>query len=225
MKIPYDVKRYEGFISQLETRVPVRGGLLLYGSSLLTNWGYDRSRAQLGAVRGLTVVNHGFGGATVDDALYYYHRLVRLYAPAAIVLRLGVNDVNAGLTADETFDLTLRVLTWLRLDFDRVPIAMISAFDYATCSEERRPHMSAYNALCARWASENENVAFLDLNEFVYEPGAGAYKGFRDIFVEDGLHLNDEGYALLSRWMKPRLARWLEEAGSIKAASSHDDEH
>ena len=107
------------------------GKVLLYGSSFFTNWGYDRSRDQLAAASGgaLQVVNHGFGGATVDELLYYYDRMVRPCAPAAAVLRPGLNDLARGLSAEETWFQTQRLLAWLKTDDPAIPVVVLSIFD------------------------------------------------------------------------------------------------
>ena len=70
------VHRFEDQIRAYE-KLPVETGkVLLYGSSFFAFWGYDRAKQQCrDATKGaLPVVNHGFGGATVEELLYYYHR-------------------------------------------------------------------------------------------------------------------------------------------------------
>ena len=58
--------RYEETIRGYEAYPVKTGKVLLYGSSFLRNWGYDRARAQWAQYGGLEVENHGFGGATID---------------------------------------------------------------------------------------------------------------------------------------------------------------
>ena len=45
------------------------------------------------------IVNHGFGTSSADDLLYYYDRMVRPYAPRALVLATMGNDVGFGYDA------------------------------------------------------------------------------------------------------------------------------
>ena len=67
-----DLHRYDATINDY-LPLPIRKGkVLLYGSSFFRVWGYERSRDQLlEATDGkLETVNHGFGGATIDELLY-----------------------------------------------------------------------------------------------------------------------------------------------------------
>jgi len=83
-----DLNRYGETVKNCLSK-PVRTGkVLLYGSSFFRVWGYERSLEQLLEASGgeLETVNHGFGGATVDELLYHYPRLVAPYAPKAMVI-------------------------------------------------------------------------------------------------------------------------------------------
>ena len=64
--------RFESTIQGYEQHPIETGKVLLYGSSFFRNWGFERAAKQWAQYGGLEVVNHGFGGATVDELLYYY---------------------------------------------------------------------------------------------------------------------------------------------------------
>ena len=198
--------RFESTIQGYEQYPVETGKVLLYGSSFFRNWGFERARKQWAQYSGLEVVNHGFGGATVDELLYYYHRMVLPYRPSAVVLRPGHNDLTRGLTPDEAWFLTERLITWLRTDWKDLPIVILQVFDtkkYA--NEERRCLNAQYNRLIRQFAEENSGIHVLDLDPFFHDEN-GALK---DIFLEDGLHLPDAGYEEMAAWLTPQVAAYL----------------
>ena len=46
----------------------------------------------------IPVVQHGFGGAKLNDVAHYAQRLVSNYQPRAVVVFAGTNDVHPGAT-------------------------------------------------------------------------------------------------------------------------------
>lgn len=200
--------RFESAIQNYEQYPVETGKVLLYGSSFLRNWGYDRAKEQWAAYGGLDVVNHGFGGATVDELLRYYHRMVLPYCPSAVVLRPGHNDLTRGLTPEETWFLTERLIAWLRTDWKDLPIVLIQVFDtkkYGTT--ERRQLNARYNDLMIRYAAENEGIYTVDLDPFFHHEDGS----LREIFVADGLHLTDAAYEEMARWLTPQVAALLKK--------------
>ena len=185
------------------------GKIMLYGSSFFTRWGYAQAKQQLAeATDGkLDVINHGFGGATVDELLYHYPRLVTPYNPSAVVIRSGYNDIHQKLTPEETVFLLRRLIGWLQTDNPNIRIFLLNIFDAKILTEETHAIFTHYNKLMADLAAETENVEILDINEFFYEKpeDIGDLSKLRDVFVEDGLHMTDEAYVEFAKFFAPRL--------------------
>lgn len=208
MAVKVDLHRYDDELKDLFSYPVDTGGILLYGSSFFHVWGHERAARQM-AAQGFDVVNHGFGGATAEELLFYHHRLVRPFAPSALILRGGINDLLNGYSLEQTIDLSERVLAWTRADFPEVRLGVIPAFDcpfLAVAShigrrtpfhEAMRTHLwSAYNEAMRAFCEADGNAAYLDITPFFYEnpDEIGTLQGFKDLFVEDGLHLTDAGY-------------------------------
>jgi len=180
------LNRYEDTIRACEALPAEPGKVLLYGSSFFTNWGYDRSRDQLAAASGgaLQVVNHGFGGATVDELLYYYDRMVRPCAPAAAVLRPGLNDLARGLSAEDAWFQTQRLLAWLKTDDPAIPVVVLSIFDTKCFADDPlAPAISLYIRLLAEGAGQFSHVSVLDLSPF-FHSADGRLRDFELIFAD-----------------------------------------
>lgn len=208
-----NLTRFEEKIQEYERYPLETGKILLYGSSFFGNWGYERAQRQLAGLGGETdaVVNHGFGGATADELLYYYPRMVRPYAPKMLVWRGGPNDIFSGLSPEEAFIITQRVFEWAKNDFPEIKIVILAIFDYRSQREEVQPAFAEYNRLCRRLAQSDSQTEYLDINDFFYENPAdiGTFQNFREVFVADGLHLTDAAYAEFAPYFKARLESWL----------------
>lgn len=207
MEYPVSEKRFEDQILALEARPRGSGGVLLYGSSFFANWGYDRARSQFAAASDgrLRVTNHGFGGAFVDELLYYYPRLVRPCCPDVVVLRPAYNDLANGIRAEDCLLLTKLLLGWLKMDFPDAKIVILKVFDTRAAGEAQYAEMVRYNAMADDLVGGN--VTALDINPFFYEnpEDIGKRENFRDVFLPDGLHLTDRGYEEMAAYLAQRL--------------------
>ena len=195
---------------------PVRTGkVLLYGSSFFAVWGYEKSRTQLLEATGgkLETVNHGFGGATVDELLYHYPRLVAPYAPKAMVIRAGYNELNRGQSPENAVYILERLLRWAIADFPEIRIMVFPVFDTRRASQELQEKINVYNALLRERIAPMEQVSLLDLNPFFYDDPAdiGTRQNFRDVFVSDGLHLQEKTYPEMAEFLGQRILRQLEK--------------
>lgn len=204
------IHRFEDQIQEYE-KLPVETGkVLLYGSSFFAFWGYERAKTQCAqAVNGaLQVVNHGFGGATVEELLYYYHRMVLPYAPCAIVFRTGFNDMPH-MCPEECMALTRRLFDWAKNDFPGVKLVAVKGFDNPSAVPENLAKLRQYNQMLDRLAEEDAQFTTVDLNPFFYQSNAdiGSCRNFRDVFREDGLHLTDKGYEELAKYLAPIIQK------------------
>ena len=210
-----DLHRFDATVQEYLS-LPVRTGkVLLYGSSFFRVWGYEPSLNQLLEATGgkLETVNHGFGGATVDELLYHYPRLVAPYAPKAMVIRAGYNELNRGQSPEEAVFLLERLLQWAIADFPEIRIMVFPVFDTRRASQELQEKINAYNALLEQRIAPMDRVSLLDLNPFFYEDPAdiGTRQNFRDVFVEDGLHLQEKAYPEMAAFLGTRILKVLEE--------------
>lgn len=213
MELKLDYLRFEDHIRQMETKPKTRGDILLYGSSFFTCWGADRCHQQLlHATDGkLSVTNHGFGGAVIDELLYFYPRLVQPYAPSAVVIRSGYNEINGGQSPRDSAFLLKRLVDWIHTDFPHIPVVLLKTFHCKRDSEALHEKMMEYNRHLDAIFSEADNVTVLDITPFFYEDPAviGDRAKLRDVFVADGLHLNDAGYAEMANYLGTLLLQIL----------------
>lgn len=204
---PVNLHRNDERVNYLKTLVPEKGGLLLYGSSFFTNWTDAKEEMKEASGGRYLVENRGFGGATVDDLLFHYARLVSPCEPKAVAFRVGPNDFGHGFTAQEAWNMAWRLAEFFRADYPGIKLIFLCAFDFKSLKPERYYLYEEFNALQKEYAEQTENAYYMDINEFFHESpeDAGTLENFRDIFVEDGLHLKKEIYKEFAAYFTKRL--------------------
>lgn len=213
--IHVDLTRFENKIKEYERYPKTEDGVLLYGSSFFANWQYERANTQMKKASNgsINVVNHGFGGATTDELLYYYNRMVLPYKPKAMIWRGGPNDIFNGLSPYEAWLISERVFEWAKIDFPNIRIGILCIFDYKSSALKDRPLFAEYDKYAQEYSEKNSHVSFIDINDFFYEKehDIGSFCNFRNIFVEDGLHLTDKAYEEFANYFCNKLYTLLPE--------------
>lgn len=204
---PVNLHRFDDTIAEMQTRENPQGKILLYGSSFFTNW-KEAKEQMLEASNGkYHVVNRGFGGATIDELLLFYRKLVVPNAPRAVLFRIGPNDIFNNFTLEETKHSALQLMEFLRADYPGIKLGILCVFEYPSTKEEFKAPFAALNAYFQEYAAQTEDVWYVDINEFFYETPAdvGTFENFRDIFRKDGLHLRPEIYREFAEYFTKKL--------------------
>lgn len=158
----------------------------------------------------LPALKHGFGGSKIKDSAYYLDRLVFPFAPRAVVLFAGTNDINeikaSTKTGEQVYGGFVEFVQALRQRNPDLPLYYISITPtrarWAVWKEAERA-----NELIAGYAAAQENVTFIDTTEaFLGADGTPD----KQLFKIDGLHPNKNGYRVWTSIIKPLL---MEELG------------
>lgn len=177
---------------------PPEGAILFVGSSTIRMW----SNLETSFPRH-TVINRGFGGSTMADALFYFDRLVKPYAPALIVLYEGDNDLAEGKTVNQVFAEYTNFLGRVEMDLPGTDVALV-AVKPSPSRASLMPAMAALNDRL-RALADGLHIRFVD----VYTPMLNASNQPRpELFLSDMLHMNSTGYALWQSIFTPVLDDW-----------------
>ena len=192
-------ERWERALSAFEaadrSTPPPQQGILFVGSSTIQRWDLAKS------FPGLTAINRGISGSELTDAVRYVDRLVMPYNPRLIVVYAGDNDIDNGRTSEQVaveFErFTRRV--WARLPQTRIVFIGLKP-SILRWSEVHRMRLT--NDLVRTFCSLDVRLAFVDVD--------GPMLGWderprKTLFVDDGLHLSPEGYALWNVLLRPFL--------------------
>lgn len=137
------------------------------------------------------IVNTGFGGSHTSDLLVYLDELVLRYTPHQVFIYEGDNDIEGRKKPREIIKTTEQVVKTIKETGSISSIVLISA----------KPSIARWR-LKGRYKRFNRKLKKLceldPLLQFanVWDPMLIGKKLNRELFIEDGLHMNAQGYAI-----------------------------
>ena len=169
--------------------------VLFVGSSSIRMWDTAKAFPEF------ATINRGFGGSQICDSVHFADVFVVKYLPRMIVFYAGDNDVNSGKSAEQVHvDFTAFVAN-VRKSLPKTPILFIS-IKPSIARWAKRDVMREANALIAADCEKDETLEYLDVWPAMLGDDGQPRK---DIFIEDGLHMNETGYKLWNDLMRPLL--------------------
>jgi lysophospholipase L1-like esterase len=174
---------------------PPTGGIVFIGSSSIRMWDLDHW------LPGLNAVNRGFGGSQMADSVRYADRILIPLKPKFVLVYAGDNDINAGKTPEVVLADYKSFVAKVHGALPSTKIAFI-AIKPSLKRWNLVETMRKANALVRQAAKSDPNLEYIDVDA----PMIGADgKPKAELFADDGLHLNDEGYKLWTSIVKPYL--------------------
>jgi len=193
-----EIKKYE---KQDFENPPIEDAILFTGSSSIRYWNTLNDD-----MAPLSVMNRGFGGSRISDAIHYVDRIVLPYNPKSIVFYSGENDLS-GLfyttkkTPEEVKNNFREYCAKVHGHLPNVPIYFISIKP-----PKRRKNlwdeMKRANSLVEEFCSSNDLLHYIDIvppmlnTEGIPRP---------ELFKWDGIHMNENGYEIWTSIVKPIL--------------------
>jgi lysophospholipase L1-like esterase len=188
-------KQIEAFARQDLESPPKAGVIVFVGSSSIRRWDLAKSFGDLNAI------NRGFGGSQISDVLHYANEVVLKYKPKKVVLFCGGNDLNKGKTPQQV---AADFQTFTSLLFEQLPKTelIVLALKPAPVRWTIVDKVRTTNDLLRAKAKTDKRITFLD-GSFSLLLDGGTIR--EELYVEDRLHLNDEGYKLWADMLAPHL--------------------
>jgi len=150
----------------------------------------------------LKLIRRSYGGATLRDMIYNYNTIAQGYKPKSIVLYVE-NDLGShkeGVNAVKCFDLFRIFIAKLKKDYPTTPLFVVSLKPSQHKADQLKDQLLV-NALLEENATA-QGYTYIDITKVMYDE-AGNLR--TDIFKEDNLHMNAEGYKLWTAIIKPYL--------------------
>jgi lysophospholipase L1-like esterase len=138
------------------------------------------------------VLNMGFGGSEMADLLYYTDKLIIPFKPKQIFIYEGDNDLSFGRSPEQIIASADSILTLIRQHLPKSEVIFMSPKP----SLKRwalKDKYEDYNKQLKHWTSKKHNVRFADLWTPMLDNDGIV---MQDIFISDGLHLNEKGYSI-----------------------------
>ncbi len=199
----FDPTRFEAAIKAFEAEdkisMPAPGAIVLTGSSSIARW----NKQAAAALAPLSVIPRGFGGSVMEDALYYIDRVALAYKPRAILIYEGDNDTNAHVPQDKIISQFEQIVAKVHAESPTTRIYALSVKP-SIARQNVWGHAQKVSARLNEIAHADPLVYYIDVaTPFLRADGSV----MTDIFVEDGLHLNDKGNAIWGTAIKAGLMR------------------
>ena len=174
---------------------PKDGMILFIGSSSFRMW-----KSVKEDFNNETILNRAFGGAKLLDVINYQNEVALKYKPKEIFIYCGENDVASSEKVNGRVVLKRFKILYksLRKHFPETPIVFVS-LKPSPSRWEMKERMMAANALISKYLRSKRNATFVSIWDEMLENGVPK----NDIFLEDNLHMNKEGYAIWVKKMNP----------------------
>ncbi len=140
------------------------------------------------------IVNTGFGGSESSDLLKYLQPLVLDFRPVKVFIYEGDNDLGHRKSPARVLRNTRKILERIWAEFPDTEVVLIAAKP----SPDRwnlKGKFLRLNRKLARFAAKSDQVEFANIWDVMLRDE----QVDDNLFVDDGLHMNEKGYAL---WYK-----------------------
>ena len=187
------------FEAQDQEATPPENALVFVGSSSIRLWSTLKED-----MAPMPVIQRGFGGSKLGDAIHFADRIITPYAPRAVVVFSGTNDIAGDnpKSAETVFELYKSFVTKVHDQLPGTPIYFI-AISPTKSRWAHRQIVADTNALVAAHAAANEGLFFIDTASALLDEQGESRE---ELFIEDKLHLNEDGYAVWTSIIRPALA-------------------
>jgi lysophospholipase L1-like esterase len=177
--------------------------ILFVGSSSIRLW------QTADAFPALPVINRGFGGSTIADVNYFANRIVFKYKPRTIVFYAGDNDIAAGRSPDQVF---ADFETFAKSVHERLPNTRLIylAIKPSPLRWKLWPKSQTVNSRIQELTKRNDHDLYVDAATPILGSDGQPRK---ELFRDDGLHMNPKGYKIWNKILAPVLTLSLARKG------------
>lgn len=137
------------------------------------------------------IINTGFGASHATDLLAYTDELILMFNPYKVFIYEGDNDISANKKPKEIVNITLEIIKRIRDKNRDTQIILIAAKPSIIRWSLKRKYKNL-NRKFKRLCKRDNLLQFAD----IWKPMLQGRKLKKDIFEEDGLHMNSKGYEI-----------------------------
>lgn len=192
-----DIENYRRFDNR---NTLAENPILFVGSSSIVYWETAIAFPEF------PIINRGFGGASLPEIVFYYEDIIKKHSPSIMVLYCDI-DIERGKSPEIAIEAFRELISMVSNDFPSAQILILSMkptlIDELLGKEVRNNKKIANNGL-KEYCDGAVNLHFVDLTKSMFKSD-GTLRA--DIFLSDGMHLNELGYSL---W-NPVISNKLEE--------------
>ena len=146
------------------------------------------------------IINSGFGGSQASDLLGYSDELILRYSPKKVFIYEGDNDISAGKNTKEIVNDITAIISKIRDQDATTEIVLIAAKPSIARWKLKRDY-KRLNRKFRKLSRKDVQMNYVD----IWKPMLNRRKVMKDLFIEDGLHMNAKGYQIWYEAIKPFL--------------------
>jgi lysophospholipase L1-like esterase len=173
------------------------GGIAFVGSSSIVKWKLDKSFPDW------PVYNCGFGGSIIKDSTQYAKRIINPLKPKTIVFYAGDNDIAAKRSPQQVSEDYQAFVKEIHAALPKTVIYFL-AIKPSVKRWEQYDKQTEANKLVKEFIAKDERLKYIDTIPLMLGKDG---KPDPALFVADGLHLSEAGYAKWNEVMKKTLAK------------------
>lgn len=137
------------------------------------------------------IVNSGFGGSQASDLLHYTQELILKYRPEKVFIYEGDNDIADGKSSKEIINNISSIVKKVRAQDATTEIVLIAAKPSIARWSLKRDY-KRLNRNFRKLSRRDVQMNYAD----VWKPMLTKGKVKEELFIEDGLHMNAQGYEI-----------------------------
>ena len=191
---------FEGEVRQLSAKYDslgwTPGSTLFTGSSTIRMW-----KSLEETFPETDLINTGFGGSKASDLERHLFPLVIKFEPSRVFIYEGDNDLWADVPVSEILQSLDNIITRIHLVNPEVEIYLIGAKPSPSRWSKKENYL-IFNKLLAEFTQTKEQVEFIDTWKALTDSQGNPRP---ELYIQDQLHLNEEGYKIWAEIFKPIL--------------------
>ncbi|MBO6195693.1 MAG: hypothetical protein J6O56_05090 [Bacilli bacterium] len=150
-------------------------------------------------------VNSGIGGNRTRDILNDMENRVYKYNPSKVFLLIGINDILHTEESDYIVDDIKEITNRIHKKLPNCEIYIESIYPINEDCEKKHSIVSDYKSLNGKIVEDNESIeefckekdyTFINVYDSLID------EGLNEKYSDDGLHLNDKGYSVVTKVLK-----------------------
>jgi lysophospholipase L1-like esterase len=190
-------KEIRSFQIQDSLSAPAQNAIVFVGSSSFKMW-KDVQKDFPGHL----VINRGFGGSSLPHVIDYADEIVIPYHPKQVVVYCGENDfMNDTVTSEIVIDRFKNLFSVIRKGVPQADIIFVS-IKPSPSRQHLMDKMAAANASIKRFLNKQPRATYINIWDKMLDAKGAPRK---ELFLNDMLHMNPQGYAIWQRALEPHL--------------------
>ena len=189
-------REIRNFLLKDRQSFPPPNGVLFIGSSSIVRW--ETLKKDFPELK---VIHRGFGGSNSAEALMYVKQIALPYLPASIVYYEGDNDIPQGLSADEICSNVKAFVDTVSSVLPNTKIFILSPKPSILRMQYWDRYILVQKSM-RKLSDQYENVIYVDVSSPMFHRNG---KLNHSLFVQDGIHMNQEGYAIWTNVLRQAM--------------------